>query len=102
MLQIYEDSIVLQSVFTSARERLEKDGCLPSPPHSENEASEAGPSAAGAAASAAPEPPAAPVDVDDDSSDDEDEEDDDDDSDGEISTALKEWTFTSYWTGIPS
>lgn len=27
---IYEDSIVLQSVFTSARERLEKDGDLPS------------------------------------------------------------------------
>ena len=39
-LQIYEDSIVLQSVFTNARERLEKDGNLPTPNESEEEEEE--------------------------------------------------------------
>ncbi|XP_023930068.1 transcription activator BRG1-like [Lingula anatina] len=34
---IYEDSIVLQSVFVNARERLEKEGVLPSPAASESE-----------------------------------------------------------------
>ena len=36
-MQIYEDSIVLHSVFTNARERLEKDGSLPTPAASEDE-----------------------------------------------------------------
>ncbi len=35
--QIYEDSIVLQSVFTNARERLEQDGNLPSPTQSDED-----------------------------------------------------------------
>lgn len=35
--QIYEDSIVLHSVFTNARERLEKDGSLPTPVASEDD-----------------------------------------------------------------
>ena len=40
-LQIYEDSIVLQSVFTNARERLEKDcGVLPTPVESNDEESD--------------------------------------------------------------
>ena len=39
-LQIYEDSIVLQSVFTNARERLEQDGNLPSPAQSEEDEEE--------------------------------------------------------------
>ena len=41
ILQIYEDSIVLQSVFTNARERLGKDGSLlPGPADSDNEEEE--------------------------------------------------------------
>jgi len=37
---IYEDSIVLQSVFTNARERLDKDGQLPTPQDSDAEEEE--------------------------------------------------------------
>ena len=40
MFQIYEDSIVIQSVFTSARERLEKEYALSDHSGSEVEAEE--------------------------------------------------------------
>jgi hypothetical protein len=36
-LQIYEDSIVLQSVFTNAREQLEKSGSMASTPQESDE-----------------------------------------------------------------
>lgn len=72
-MQIYEDSIVLQSVFTNARERLEKGGDLPSP--FTEEVSE--------------EEEVSRMEEDEDDDDDNGEDDDDDEDDEEVPLKMK-------------